>query len=177
MQEIARRLHCSVHKVQYWMLKHRLDSRSISDALYLRHNPKGDPFRFVKPKKPADHFLFGLGLGLYWGEGTKASPHSVRLGNTDPELMRKFIEFLEKIYGVKRKDRRSSLQLFSDMSGQQALGFWRKTLKIHRNQFCKVIVTKSGSIGTYRKKSLYGVLTVYYNNTKLRNLLVSLLPP
>ena len=68
------------------------------------------------------------------------------------------------------------LQIFTDINSDIAMDFWIKKLKIKRSQFYKPIVTKSGSIGTYRKKSEFGVLTVMYHNKKLRNLLVSMLP-
>lgn len=177
MQEIAQQLHCSVHQVQYWMQRYGISRRSMSDAIYIKHHPSGDPFHFRKPRTANEIFLFGLGIGLYWGEGTKANLASVRLGNTDPNLLNTFLKFMEKFFAVKRRDFRFGLQLFSDMNVKKALDFWRKKLKIRQNQFYKVTVTKTGSIGTYRKKSLYGVLTVYYNNKKLRDLLVSLLPP
>src|SRR3989344_800394 len=87
MQDIADILGCSLHKVSYWMGKHVLLTRSKSDAMYLKHNPDGDPFLLRLPKTIAEAKLFGLGIGLYWGEGTKASLSSVRLGNTDPALI------------------------------------------------------------------------------------------
>ena len=122
-------------------------------------------------------FLFGLGLGLYWGEGTKANKHSVRLGNTDPDLIVKFIQFLMRFFKIQKKDMRFGLQIFSDMHPQEAMNYWRKKLGVRKDQFYTVTVTRSGKIGTYRKKSRYGVLTVYYHNKKLRELLVNMLPP
>ena len=177
MQDIAKLSQCSLHKVHYWMQAHGIPMRSISDAIYLKHNPNGDPFAFTPPKTTDDYFLYGLGMGLYWGEVTKSNRYAVRLGNTDPRLLEKFMEFLMTFFGIKRSDFRFGLQIFSDISPQKSLDFWRKKLKIRKEQFYKVTVTKTGSIGTYRKKSQYGVLTVYYNNTKLRDLLIGLLPP
>ncbi|MBU0458100.1 helix-turn-helix domain-containing protein [Patescibacteria group bacterium] len=173
MQEIANKLGCSVHKVQYWMKQYNIKSRSISDAIYQWHNPDGDPFMFKKPRTSKEQMLYGLGLGLYWGEGTKASKHSVRLGNTDPDLIKIFMDFLIILYGVKRKDFRFGLQIFTDIDEEKALDFWTKKLRIPREQFGKVIVTKSGSIGTYRKKSQFGVVTLHYHNKKLRDLLLN----
>lgn len=46
MQEIANILNCSVHKVAYWMNQHNINRRSISDAVYMKLNPDGDPFFF-----------------------------------------------------------------------------------------------------------------------------------
>ena len=172
MKVIAEELGFSVHKIQYWMNKHSIRRRSIADALYQWHNPDGDPFVFIPPKSTEDYQLYGLGIGLYWGEGTKASKTSVRLGNTDPELIKKFILFLECFYSVQRADMHFGLQIFTDIDEQKALDFWQNTLKIGSHQFYKVTRTISGSIGTYRKRSQYGVLTVYYNNRKLRDHLI-----
>lgn len=158
------------------MVKYNIATRSISDAVYLKNNPDGDPFKYHKPHNSYEEKLYGLGLGLYWGEGTKADKVSVRLGNTDPRLIGKFIEFLETTFRIKRKDFKFGLQIFNDTKTSEALDFWIKKLNIKSSQFYKPTVTISGSIGTYRKKSKYGVLTVYYHNRKLRDLLVSLLP-
>lgn len=175
MLEIARVLDCSVNKVQYWIKKHKVPSRSISEAVYIKNNPNGDPFKFTPPKSQYLNKLFGLGLGLYWGEGTKANKASVRLGNSDPQLVKVFIVFLEKIFSVRKMDMRFGLQIFSDMPRQSALDFWVKKLRIKRSQFYKIIVTPYRSIGTYRQKSKYGVLTVYYHNKRLRDELMELL--
>jgi len=176
MQDIANLIGCSLHKVKFWMERYEISRRSHSDAVYLSKHPNGDPFRFVPPKNVEEAKLFGLGIGLYWGEGTKANHTSIRLGNTDPLLIKKFIEFLVKFFRVKREDMRFGLQVFSDMDPDTAMDFWVKNLKIKRGQFWKTTVTRSGSIGTYRKKRQYGVVTVHYQNSRLRKLLGSLLP-
>src|SRR3989344_6763344 len=174
--EIARVFKCSENKVNYWLAKHKISKRTISEAIYIKHNPKGDPFAFNRPKTAQDAKLFGLGLGLYWGEGNKANKNTVRLGNSDPVLMKKFIEFLVKFFQIDRNDLRFHLHLFSDINIREAQDYWVKKLNIKKEQFYKPIVSISGSLGTYRNKSKYGVLTVYYGNTKLKNLLVNLLP-
>lgn len=173
MQEIAGLLHCSLHKVQYWMQVHQITRRSISDAIYLKNNPNGDPFCFHPPRTTKEAFLYGLGMGLYWGEGTKANLSEVRLGNTDPGIIEAFIDFLEQSFGIRKEDCRFGLQIFTDIDPEEALDFWSKKLRIKRSQFYRPVVTISGSIGNYRKKSKYGVLTVMYHNKRLRDLLVS----
>lgn len=172
MQETADILGCSLHKVQYWLGKHILLSRSRSEAMYVKKNPDGDPFAFSPPKTMNQSFLFGLGLGLYWGEGTKANKNTVRLGNSDPALVRQFIKFLSTCYGVKRSDLRFAIQIFTDISPDRTLDFWSRELSVPKSQFVKTIITPSRGKGTYRKKLEYGVLTVYYCNTKLRNTLI-----
>jgi len=166
---IAKRLGCSEHKVNYWIAKFRIPKRSISESVYLYYNPRGDPFDIVTPRTIEEATLFGLGIGLYWGEGNKSNKTAVRLGNTDPELIKKFIEFLVKICRVSKKKMRFGLQIFSDMSPSKALKFWQKELGVQKSQFQKVIVTPARSLGTYRHKTRHGVLTVHYNNRKLRD--------
>ncbi len=176
VQSIAAELGYSRRGVKYWMDKHKIASRSISDAVYLWHNPNGDPFKFRRPKNMKEAELFGLGLGLYWGEGTKADKNVIRLGNTDPALIRKFMDFLTTFFTIDKADLKFGLQIFSDMNPEDVLKFWIKELGVLPVQFHKPTVTISGSIGTYRHKSKYGVLTIHYNNTKARKKLEEIMP-
>lgn len=41
---IAKLRRCSEGKVNYWLSKHGIKKRSISDAVYAKCNPNGDPF-------------------------------------------------------------------------------------------------------------------------------------
>lgn len=170
--EIAQTYACSEHKINYWMDKYGISKRSISDAIYLKRNPGGDPFLFCSPRNKRDAFLYGLGIGLYWGEGNKRNKLSVRLGNTNPHLIKKFIQFLTEVYSIETSKLRFWLQIFSDMSEKEALSFWTKTLNISRKQFSKTTVTPSGGVGTYREKTKHGVLSVYFHNKKLRDSIV-----
>lgn len=171
VKSIAVQLQYSESGVNYLLKKYRIQKRSISDALYLKHNPGGDPFEAIKVCSLEDMFLFGLGIGLYWGEGNKRNNSSIRLGNSDPGLIKTFIDFLERIYQIKRDKLRFGLQIFSDVSSTEAVTFWSKNLAVPKNSFQKVIITPVRGVGTYKIKSKYGVLTVYFHNKKLRDIL------
>jgi len=158
------------------MDKHNIPRRSISDAIYVKHNPAGDPFKIKKIISLEDAKLWGLGIGLFWGEGNKADKYSVRLGNTDPKLISEFVNFLTIMCGVNREKLKFSIQIFSDMDPELVLNFWTKQLGVDPSQFYKITVTISGSIGNYRKKSQFGVLQVYFHNKKLRDILIDELP-
>ncbi len=176
--QIAAHLHCSQNKISYWLQRYSIPKRSISDALYRRHNPNGDPFSIADITTIPQAFLTGIGLGLYWGEGNKKNKNSIRLGNTDPLLIRKFVRFLRSILGVPARKLRFGLQIFSDLRPSTALAFWADTLKdegITIEQFQRPVITPARSIGTYREKSKYGVLTVYCSNIKLKKILDSML--
>lgn len=172
-KQIATKFSYSENKVHYWLEKYKIKKRSISEATYMRANPDGDPFKFTKPKSAEEIFIFGLGLGLFWGEGNKVNLNAVRLGNTDPALVKYFIVFLSKIYKIDMQKLRFGLQIFTDTSPEVAKEFWCKELGILSSQFHKTVLTKQNKLGTYRRKMQYGVLTVYFSNKRLRDMIVS----
>jgi hypothetical protein len=173
--EIAKTFQCSENKINYWLRKFGIPKRSISEAIYIKNNPGGDPFTFNPPRNILDAQLFGLGIGLYWGEGNKANKNTVRLGSSDAKLLKIFINFLIKFFRIKKEDLKFHLHIFTDIKVIEAKRYWIKELSIREEQIYKPFVSISGSMGTYRKKSEYGVMTVYYGNTKLRNKLVHLI--
>jgi len=173
--DIANIFNCSENKINYWLKKNKIPKRSMSEAIYVKNNPNGDPFKLKLPRNNSDEQLFGLGIGLYWGEGTKANKNTVRLGNSDAKLLKIFIVFLVKFFGIKKEDLRFHLHIFTDIRIDDAKKYWIEELDISEEQIYKPFVSITGSLGTYRRKSEYGVMTVYYGNTKLRNKLVHLI--
>ncbi|MBP6924174.1 MAG: hypothetical protein KBB78_01255 [Candidatus Pacebacteria bacterium] len=169
---IAKELNCSESKVTYWIQKHGLKKRTISEAQYVKRNPEGDPFIFKSPQTEGEWFLYGLALGLYWGEGNKKSKTAVRIGNTDPDLLRYFLDFLIQMYRVDVSRLRYGLQIFTDIDPEKAKMFWCVKLNVSPMSFQKIIVTPSVKRGTYTQKSEYGVLTIHFSNTKIRDTIV-----
>src|SRR5579859_2843472 len=114
MQQIADRLGCSPHKVTYWMHAYGMERRTWSEATYAHCNPDGDPFKVITPVTPQEIELFGLGLGLFMGEGTRKAQHEVTLANASPDIHRIFLAFLGQICGVARSDLRVWINIFDD---------------------------------------------------------------
>jgi hypothetical protein len=176
VNEIAGQIDCSEHKVNYWMQKHGIRKRSLSDAMYAKNHPHGDGFTIKTKLTKKEARLLGLGVGLYWGEGHKKNLNSVRLANTDPKLTKAFMEFLIQICGVPRKSITFSLTIFSDIKPTKAKRFWVQNLGITPEQIRgKITVIQSGKIGNYRQKSKYGVIIVQYHNKKLRDIIISMI--
>jgi len=71
--------------------------RSISEAIYLKRNPHGDPFHFSATLERRFNFCSDLGSGFI-GRRDEEKQGSVRLGNTDPQLVKRFVEFLKIFY-------------------------------------------------------------------------------
>lgn len=103
MAEIAKKIGCSINKIAYWMDKYKIKRRSNSEATYVKRNPNGDPFKIKNKLNLKEQQLQGLGIGIYWGEGDKGNPHSLRVANTDPKLIRVFIRFLLEICRLEKK--------------------------------------------------------------------------
>ncbi len=170
MMEIASRLNSTPHKVEWWMQKYQMPRRSWSEATYVKRNADGDPFTIKTDLSPSEQFLLGLGLGLYWGEGNKASPNAVRLGNTDPQVIKSFVKFLREICGVQEQKIRFWLQIFQDIEKEEAMRYWLNELNVSRDRFLPtIVVSPSQGKGTYKNKSKYGVVTVVVCNKKLRD--------
>lgn len=175
VSKIAKLYSCSENKVSYWFTKYGIVKRSISEAVYMHKNPNGDPFLFQGPKNTDEAILFGLGLGLYWGEGLKKGSGGVRLTNSDIRLVSKFILFLERFYSIDKARLRFSLQIFDGVTSNDALNYWMSGLKVSKSQFYKVIKSKVRGKGTYKEKSKYGVLILYFNNIKLKRSILELI--
>ncbi|MDB5181076.1 MAG: hypothetical protein JWO54_839 [Candidatus Saccharibacteria bacterium] len=173
MQEIAKQLGFSVHKINFWLTKYSISKRTHSEASYVKYNGLVDPFEIKSFLSPQEERLFGMGVGIYWGEGNKKNINTVRVGNTDAKLIKVFIDFLIIICGVKPNKIRYGLQVFTDVEENVALHYWLNELNITRNQIMPTISRiNSGKIGTYKIKNQFGVMTVYVFNRKLRDWLV-----
>lgn len=116
-----------------------------------------------------------MGIALYWGEGTKRGKGGMRLTNSDPKLIRKFIEFLEKFLSIDKNRIKISIQIFNDISPEKSLEYWIRELGLKKEQFYEPMVIKVRGEGTYKYKSEYGNVIINFNNTKLKKLLCTMI--
>lgn len=157
----------STSTVRLYMVKYELSLRTKAEAAYVQH---GKSFKIRTDLNESEKVLYGLGLGLYWGEGNKASIYSVRLGNTDPHLIRIFVKFLKDICGIQDKDIKFGLQVFNDSDPILAKQFWLNTLGCGTESFHPTIsVIQPQGLGTYGRKNKTGVLQVYVNNKRFKD--------
>lgn len=168
MKSIGSILGCNEKKVLYWMKKYNMKRRSWSEATYVKLNPDGDPFRIKTVLSPSEKLLYGLGLGIYWGEGNKSKSGHLAVANTDPEIHKTFIKFLKVICRIKSQKLLYSIVCFNDVDPDQSRNYWARQLKILPEKFGKITQIPSQGKGNYKKKSRYGVCTVWFNNVKLK---------
>lgn len=108
--------------------------------------------------------LFIAGLFLYWGEGAKSTSSSTILTNTNPAMLKFFLNWL-KLFGVERKSLRVKLHLYSDMNIKKGIDFWSKELKIPKSQFRKTYIKKTSAKSiTYKNGFGKGTCNVIFEN-------------
>ena len=110
--------------------------------------------------------LFLSGIMLYWGEGEKQTKSSVvRLGNSEPEMIKIFNLFLTKTLGIQNDKIFAWLLLYPDLVDSVQKNFWSKATGLSIRQFKKSIYIK----GRHPSKRLsYGVCTIFVNSRALK---------
>ncbi|KKU33045.1 hypothetical protein A3K29_05085 [Candidatus Collierbacteria bacterium RIFOXYB2_FULL_46_14] len=88
LSEMAYTTNLKIHKILYWMDKYGIKRRHKSEANYLKANPNGEPFKIKSKLTKREIKLKYLALGLYWGEGNKATNHKNRVTNSDPGVIK-----------------------------------------------------------------------------------------
>jgi hypothetical protein len=114
-----------------------------------------------------------IGLILWWTEGTRsrrdkrwkrAVSYPVEITNTDPRIIRLFLEFLRKDIGVIEKKLKVQIQIHEGDNQKKLENFWSRIAKIPKSRFNKTIIRPQGkkigkSIGTckirYTDKKTY----------------------
>lgn len=67
--------------------------------------------------------LFNMGIGLYWGEGSKRTPE-LQISNSDPALVKVWLQWLKKF--APNHAYRSSLNIHDNADKEKAVEHWRK---------------------------------------------------
>ncbi len=111
--------------------------------------------------------MFLAGFFLYWAEGGKTGKSAITLTNTNPNMLKFYIEWLG-LLGVKKDKLRMNLHLYSDMDVKREIDFWSKSLGVSKSQFWKPYIKQnlSSSI-TYKNSYGHGTCSVTYGNKPL----------
>lgn len=108
--------------------------------------------------------LLLLGLGLYWGEGSKGEVGSpATIVNSDPAVILIAIRWLQEALGVDRTDFRPYIYISEVHKGREEkiMKYWVRTLGIPKKQFLDVIFLKSRPKKKYENyDSYYGILAL-----------------
>lgn len=171
MKEISSKTGLKYGIVVHWMKKYNIPRRSMSEAIYAKKNPNGDPFHIKELNNRRDIELFNIGIGLYLGEGKKRDKHNIAFSNSNPAILKLFLIFLKEICGVKESQLKAQLNIFDDVGLEEAIDLWQKATKIPRSNFFSSVVRKSKR-GSYKNRSRYGTFTIYFSNIKLKKFII-----
>lgn len=109
--------------------------------------------------------LFISALMIYWGEGDKRTKHRVCVSNSEPDMLRLFSLFLEKICGVNKSRIKAWILAYPNVSKVDSLVFWSRKIGIWPSNFTKTIVIQ----GKSQKRTLpYGVCYVVVSSSYLK---------
>lgn len=115
---------------------------------------------------------FIAGMFLYWGEGTKSARDMVAFTNTDPSMVKFFVNWII-LQGVLKSKLKVKLHLYVDMNIKKETLFWSKYLNIPETSFRKPYIkdSKLSSI-TYKNSYGHGTCSVIYGNSDLHNKII-----
>lgn len=112
--------------------------------------------------------IFLSGLFLYWGEGLKAGNSQVCLTNTDPTMLKFFLQWLKDCFSVPEEKIRVKLHLYNDMDIKKETLFWIKKLNIKKQQFKNPYIKNSSYAQiTYRKNVGHGTCNIIVGDARL----------
>lgn len=181
-REIAEILDVSRSTVSYWLadnsesqgVRKRLARirnssssdrvRRLKDTLATKWGLKWQEAKVEADKQFAEYIndpLFVAGINIYWGEGDSKPNNPLRIGNTDPRMIKVFVVFLKKIMRMSDDKIRISLILYPDLGEKDCINFWLAVTGLRKNNLIKPQYIK-GRHPT--KKLLHGICTVTVNS-------------
>lgn len=112
---------------------------------------------------------------FYLGEGGKL-PHraGVMLGNSDPKVIKIFLNLMRSAYPIDESKFRCTIQCRADQNVENLEKFWSKAVKIPRRNFLKAQIDKRTIGRPTRKKEYLGVLRIDYYSANIFHELMSL---
>jgi hypothetical protein len=111
-----------------------------------------------------------MGCMLYWAEGTK-NRNQIGFSNSDPEMVRVFVNFLRAYFPLEDEHIRLTCNLFADhVECQREIeNFWLEVARLPRSSLCKSIVNvySKYSAKKRRNKLPYGTCKIVVNRTSV----------
>lgn len=168
MSEIASYFKVSIDAVVYAMRKNNLKRRNFSEAnkiVFLKKKPSFKKRKISSLKRKEFENIISM---LYWGEGFKGrgekSHPSFDFANSDPKMIKVFINCLRKLYILDEKKLRIYLYCYSNQNISKTIDFWSSLTKIPKNQFSKPYIKESNKVDNVMS---YGLIHIRYSDKKL----------
>lgn len=111
------------------------------------------------------HPLFIAGLMIYWGEGNKVSKSRCGIANTEPLMIKLFLQFLRNVCGFKNSRIKAWILIYPDIDEKLCKSFWTGKTSLPATSFNKSILI-SGKQKTH--KLSFGVCSVGVSSAYLK---------
>lgn len=185
---IAKKLKVPKSTLSYWLREHPLNEEEI---LELRRKAwgKGEASRerfrnTMREKKKiatqkvydeqkkrltnlSQEAFFVAGLMLYLGEGDKRNSYRICLANTDPAMIKFFVQWLKRFLGVKHDEIKVQLHLYENMDIASEVKFWKKELCVADEQLYKTQVRHlRESSFSYAESYRHGTCSIFVLGAK-----------
>jgi len=112
--------------------------------------------------------LFIAGLFLYWGEGNKASSHTISINNNDPGVLKFTKYWYSKALDINEKNMKIYLHLYKDMNIIKEIDYWSKQLHIPKSQFIRPYIKESKKSDIDQKGFGHGTCGLVVHNTVIK---------
>lgn len=99
---------------------------------------------------------------LYLGEGTKNKRSAVVFGNSDPEIVKLFLQLLRRVFKIDEKKFRCTLQGREDQNIKKLEAFWSSVTEIPLSQFYTARIDPRSKGKASKKPDYKGVCRVDY---------------
>ncbi len=130
---------------------------------YIKNAKKHKALGFDSIKKLSSHDLNLIALGLYWGEGYKKGTNELGFTNSDPDIIKTYILWLQKVHKVvkERIILRVSINNIHKHRAQKVVDYWSKLTGIPKTQFTKTSFIQARCKKVYSNKNEhFGTLRV-----------------
>jgi hypothetical protein len=108
---------------------------------------------------------------IYYCEGTKTLSGDISFTNSDPELIRYYLNLLRTAFNIKENKLRVCMHLHTYHNESKQKLFWSKVTGILSRQFIKTHWKESGR---YSRKGYQGCIQVRYHDADLKRRLLAL---
>jgi hypothetical protein len=110
-----------------------------------RHKEVQD--KYAPPLKDS---RFALGIGLYWGEGSKYDNITVGISNSDPAVVRHFVKWVRCFFKGDFTDFRAVIQHYGAVSQDTLKQFWSKKTGLPVSSIQRLKLSRTRSTGEHK---------------------------
>ena len=110
-----------------------------------------------------------VGISLYWGEVTKKTKNSLEFCNSDENMIRAYLKFLEFGLGINKADLKIFINCYTDEETAENIEeYWLDVTGLSRSQMTKSVVNNSPKSSKQSRKKMceHGTCRISLHNTE-----------